>query len=457
MNTKFSDLTLTGKLLLIPAFVIIIAVAWFGSAMVYWLFPDIVNLRLMAAALLPLGWVCFALSSKLEKASKLRVLHPQAVPDPNAAERTPEIRKMPGKVRVSIDLDFKNRVCQLTGLSPNIPDGLTSIELLNLLVLMARRANGSFLRPMKAFDLSSLDSILDEMETECPRWRHAPGYPDPPDNKPKMSADELFGYDRLINGRYSLIRTIGCDADSIVWLGKAIDSNIRKAIKITSRRAESDETKDECRSLEIMTQHKHPYLLRTDDFFAEEGRLIVIMEFANGGNLAKATGGGLPVEKLLVYMSHIAAAVDYLQEKGVLHRDVQPSNIFVVGRKAKLAAPRFAILAAEATKSNVSGVPLYMAPEVLADGIGDAKSDLYSLAVTYAELRLGRKVFDGQSNKEIIIAQFTQMPDLSPLPKVEQQVLLRALAKRPADRFATGSEFIKALEVAVAQDRLTAS
>jgi hypothetical protein len=167
MDTKFSDLTLIGKLLLIPTFAIIFAIAWFGPRLVDWLYPGVVNTRLMGIVIVVMGlgaagWF-FALSSVLLGASKLRVLHPE-------------------KVRVWIGPHLKTLIgdTSLTSFLLNIPDGLNRVELFDLEALVFRRGNGYYFGTIMDFDKSRIKSIIDEMNTEWPRSRpfneHAPGY-----------------------------------------------------------------------------------------------------------------------------------------------------------------------------------------------------------------------------------------------------------------------------------------
>jgi serine/threonine protein kinase len=286
----------------------------------------------------------------------------------------------------------------------------------------------------------------DDRFTESPNWLEA-------------EVEPLLGKNgRLLGGRYSLTKRIGAGGFAEVWLGNDIHGNIPKAIKIISRSIETDEAKAVLRAQEIITRLNHPYLVRTECFFVEQKRLIVVMELADGSlrdllkKAQKESESGLPVEKLLEYMRHAAEALDYLHEEGVFHRDIKPETILLVGRFAKVAGLSLVLLAAnrQSTKSNFAGTSAYSAPETW-KGRVTAKSDQYSLAITYAEARLGRAVFKGSTIYEFMIEHLQSEPNLDPLPPEEQAVLLRALAKDPADRYASCSEFIKALELAGAR------
>ncbi len=95
-----------------------------------------------------------------------------------------------------------------------------------------------------------------------------------------------------------------------------------------------------------------------------------------------------------------------------------------------------------------SGTPAYMAPEVWR-GKANERSDQYSLAMSYAELRLDRRVFTGQDMMEIMLDHTERQPDLASLPEAEKQVILKAMAKDPAQRYPSCLAFIRALQQAV--------
>jgi serine/threonine protein kinase len=270
----------------------------------------------------------------------------------------------------------------------------------------------------------------------------------------------MVGNGTIVGGHYALNKRIGTGGFGEVWLGNDIHGNIPKAIKIITRSVESDEAKQELHALEIIKRLNHPYLLRTEGFFAEQERLIVVMELADGSlremlkKARKETDNGLPVGKLVGYMKHAAEALDYLHEEGIFHRDIKPENILLVGRVAKVADFGLAKLAAnrQSTKTNFAGTSAYSSPETW-KGRVTAKSDLYSLAVTYAEARLGRAVFKGSTIYEFMIEHLQSEPNLDPLPPEEQAVLQRALAKDPADRYSSCSEFVRDLERAMSGEQ----
>src|SRR5262249_50329221 len=143
------------------------------------------------------------------------------------------------------------------------------------------------------------------------------------------------------------------------------------------------------------------------------------------------------------------AALDYLHEQRVVHRDVKPKNLLRRNGYAKVAD--FGLVRLTESRSmeatHMAGTALYMAPEVWNDRVCHA-SDQYSLAATYAEMRTGRPMFAATNFVHMGQLHLQGTPDLGKLPAAEQAVLSRALAKDPGERYATCSEFVAALKEA---------
>jgi Protein kinase domain/Sulfatase-modifying factor enzyme 1 len=140
-----------------------------------------------------------------------------------------------------------------------------------------------------------------------------------------------------------------------------------------------------------------------------------------------------------------------LHANQVLHRDVKPANILLSSGHARLADFGLARLIMEEGAdlgATLIGTPLYMSPEVWEHKVGPS-SDQYSLASTYVELRLGRPLFEADSQMEVMKKHLTMRPDLEPLPAAEQRALQRALAKNGNERYRTCVEFVSELQAAV--------
>jgi len=256
------------------------------------------------------------------------------------------------------------------------------------------------------------------------------------------------------SGAYRLLELIGRGNFGEVWRGES-PSGIPVAVKVLNKRADKEIDRREVTSLELIKRLRHGALLATLDYWTHEDRLYIAMELADGTlrdrlrECRKKGQQGISGSELLPWFRDAADGLDYLHSQRVLHRDVKPDNIVLVHGRAKLADFGLARLQ-DRTLTSVSfaGTPLFMAPEVW-EGKANAHSDQYSLAFTYAELRLGRRPISGSELCEAMKNTLEGQPNLDGLPRAEAQIIQRALAKLPDERFANCREFVAALERAV--------
>jgi len=255
-------------------------------------------------------------------------------------------------------------------------------------------------------------------------------------------------------GEYELTELLGEGHFGKVWRARA-PGGVEVAMKIITQPADKDTARRELQALELVKNFNHPCLMKTYSFWTHQNKVYIVVELADGtlGDRLKECRAekktGVPAEEMVPYFQSAAEGLDFLHTKQVFHRDIKPDNILLVNGHAKVAD--FGLARAQ-DRPNMSvsfaGTPIYMAPEVWG-GKFHPQSDQYSLAVTYAELRLGRRPFDGSDFVELMTRHQEGRPDLQGMPEAEAAVVARALAKQPEKRFASCKEFGRALADAV--------
>ncbi|WP_029630054.1 bifunctional serine/threonine-protein kinase/formylglycine-generating enzyme family protein [Zavarzinella formosa] len=269
-----------------------------------------------------------------------------------------------------------------------------------------------------------------------------------------MSLPKILGSatELTASGNYMMAEELGRGQFGKVYKAVA-PGGVDVAIKVIPRATDGNEARKERGALELVKNLRHPHLLPVLAYWEKDNNLYIVMELADGtlgDRLKSATPGKkTPMAKpiLVKFITESAEALDFLHSKKLLHRDIKPANILLVNDFAKLGdfglARQQNLVAA--TAGTFAGTPAYMAPESWAGRFCPA-SDQYSLALTYAELRLGKRLVDGEDFLAVMTQHLEQIPEIPDLPPREQAALKRALAKKPEERFPTCVDFAKALE-----------
>ena len=250
---------------------------------------------------------------------------------------------------------------------------------------------------------------------------------------------------------YKLKERIGSGGFGEVWSAEA-PGGLMKAIKIVFGYHDGKRAQAELKALGRVKELRHPFLLSLERIEVFEGQLVVVSELADRSladefNLNIAEGkNGISREDMLRYMRCSAEALDYLSEShGLQHLDIKPENLLVIGAHVKVADFGLIKDLQQASQSLMSGMtPAYAAPELF-DGRPGKTSDQYSLAIVYQEMLTGFRPFSGTTPAQLAAQHINGKPDIQALPKFDQAIIAKALAKDPTCRFQSCVEMVEEL------------
>ncbi len=272
---------------------------------------------------------------------------------------------------------------------------------------------------------------------------------------PKIPVPNLVR--RLIAGRYRVLGEIGVGGMGTVYRARDRVSGKVVALKILHPylRREAAYIERFRKEARIARTLDSRHLVRILDFGEDRGAPYLVMEHVEGTDLAQRIAAGpMPLEEALTIGVQVALALEEAHSKGVVHRDVKPSNI-MVDREGQALVADFGIARSEELPSQTGtgelwGAVHYMAPERF-DGKSDARSDIYALGVVLYEMLSGRRPFDGTEKFEVIRQIMdADAPAVSEvradLPPAVCSLVTSCLAKAPEERPKDALEVRRALE-----------
>ena len=265
-------------------------------------------------------------------------------------------------------------------------------------------------------------------------------------------------------GRYEIIGKLGQGSMGVVYLGKDPYINRNVAIKISRPAADLvDEKADKYRErffLEAQSAGRlmDPSIVAIYDAGMYKDFCYITMEYIDGPTLEKFCHKEdlLSINRVVEIMFAACRALDFAHRKGVVHRDVKPSNI-MLNKAGAVRITDFGIAqikSEQTTSKGIIGSPSYMSPEQVKEGpVGD-KSDIFSLGCVFYELLTGEKAFAGDNYFSILYKITNEDPvrirEIRPeIPEILAKIVRKALAKDPSKRYQTSMDFAYDLRVAL--------
>ncbi|HEX6483080.1 MAG TPA: protein kinase [Ktedonobacteraceae bacterium] len=258
-------------------------------------------------------------------------------------------------------------------------------------------------------------------------------------------------------GNYRLMQLLEQGNFAEVYLGAHMYLNTQAAIKVLHGELADQDMEDFLTEARTIARLWHPHIVQVLDFGVEDMTPFLVMDYAPGGNLRQhhPKGTQLSLETILSYVRQIASALQYAHQEQVIHRDVKPENM-LLGRNNEVLLSDFGIavlaqsFSSRKTRNN-AGTIAYMAPEQIQAHPGPA-SDQYALGVVIYEWLSGERPFSGTwtevAAKHLLVPPPPLHEKVPIISLAVEQVVLKALAKDPKERFRSVRDFAMSLEEA---------
>jgi serine/threonine protein kinase len=263
-------------------------------------------------------------------------------------------------------------------------------------------------------------------------------------------------------GQYQILSEIATGGMSTVYLARQTSMNRDVAIKVLPRTFLHDNTFLERfnREVDIIAHLQHPHILPVYDYGQFSEMPYIVMAYLRGGTLTDKIKreGAMDTAEVARITREIADALDYAHSKGIIHRDFKPGNV-LLDEQGNTYLADFGLAKLRESSSQITrtsamlGTPAYMPPEQADSSELTAAADVYALGVTVFQMLTGRVPFEG-STTQILIAHAMQpipnirdfRPSLSP---ETQNIINRAMAKNPAERYGSAGKLAQGLRAAL--------
>jgi serine/threonine-protein kinase len=282
-----------------------------------------------------------------------------------------------------------------------------------------------------------------------------------PDEETALRGGTLVG--RTLDGRYRVEKVLGEGGMGVVYLVTHVALGKRMALKVLHGEGARDETTVArfVQEAQASSAIGHPNIVDVIDFGRlADGSAYFVMELLEGESLTdRIKRGAIPLEQTIAIAEQIASALAAAHARGIVHRDLKPDNVQLVRRSAEEAVKvlDFGIAKVGGASSKLTktgmifGTPHYMSPEQAAGQSVDARTDVYALGVILFEMATGTVPFDGDTFMGILSKHMFEPPPrptnvLASTHPLEP-VILRALAKKPEDRYASMDALLADLRI----------
>jgi len=267
-------------------------------------------------------------------------------------------------------------------------------------------------------------------------------------------------------GRYELRRILGRGAMGVVYEGLDPTLGRKVAVKTILKTTLLDEETERTYSARFIQEAKaaarlnHPNIVQVYDFGVEDGVAYLVMEFIEGRELRSffESREKFPAAETVRIMGELLDALDFAHEAGVIHRDVKPANVMLdVQRRTKLADFGVARIQEDGQRTKADtmvGTPAFMSPEQIFGHRIDRRTDIFSAGNILYQLLTGEKPFKGDGAWSVLRA-ITQDDPARPstvepsIPPLFDQIVGKALAKNPDERYASARQFAAELREAL--------
>ena len=302
---------------------------------------------------------------------------------------------------------------------------------------------------------------------DCGTWNRAsavacvrcaaelPELPDAPSNRPDEELDLLR---RATGARYRVHRRLGTGGMAQVYAATHAVLGRPLVIKVLLAHLARDAEMRERfrREAEAASQLCHPHICDIVDYGEVDDSVYLVMPFLAGGSRADVLvrDRTVPPDRAAAISAQVSTALDYAHRRGIVHRDVKPDNV-LFDEDGNALLTDFGIATARfhsrlTATGRAMGTPHYMSPEQAMGKLVDGRSDVYAVGVMLYEMLLGFPPFDGADSYSIGYKQVHEVP---PAPDVVDtrtpaplaQIVMRCLAKNPAERFQRGNDLADAL------------